>query len=159
MIKIKIYAIGKIKEKYFKDAIAEYSKMLKGYADLSIIEFSDLRVADNASNQEMINIKNAECKKVLEKISDDEFLFALDLRGKNLSSEDFAEKIQELTHYHSSLSFVIGASLGLSEEILERANFKISFGNMTYPHKLMRVILLEQIYRAFRIINKHPYHK
>ena len=145
MININLIVLGKIKENYFKDAINEYKKMLKSYADLSIFE---------------IMVKNIEGEKILSKIKDGAYVIALEIGGKSLDSVVFADKINDLMiDGHSNITFVIGGSLGLSDEVLKRADYKLSFSKMTLPHKLMRVILLEQIYRAFRIINNHPYHK
>ncbi len=142
MININLIVLGKIKENYFKDAINEYKKMLKSYADLSIFEIMD------------------EGEKILSKIKDGAYVIALEIGGKSLDSVEFANKINDLMiDGHSNITFVIGGSLGLSNEVLERADYKLSFSKMTFPHKLMRVILMEQIYRAFRIINNHPYHK
>lgn len=160
MININLIVLGKIKESYFKDAINEYKKMLKSYADLSIFEIMDEPCPENLSQKDMEKVKNTEGEKILSKIKDDAYVIALAIEGKSLDSLAFADKINNLMiDGHSNITFVIGGSLGLSDEVLQRANYKLSFSKMTFPHKLMRVILMEQIYRAFRIINNHPYHK
>lgn len=160
MININLIVLGKIKENYFKDAINEYKKMLKSYADLSIFEIMDEPCPENLSEKDMERVKNTEGEKILSKIKDGAYVIALEIGGKSLDSVEFANKINDLMiDGHSNITFVIGGSLGLSNEVLERADYKLSFSKMTFPHKLMRVILMEQIYRAFRIINNHPYHK
>lgn len=157
---IYIYSIGKIKKEYLKEAIADYTKMLKSYASVKIIEFPDKKAPENISSKDMEIIKNEECEKILEKISDKDYVISLDILGKSLDSVKFSEKISEIMLMgHSKIIFVIGGSLGISNDLLKRSDFKLSFSKMTFPHQLMRVILLEQIYRAFRIINNHPYHK
>ena len=160
MININLIVLGKIKENYFKDAINEYKKMLKSYADLSIFEIMDEPCPENLSEKDMERVKNTEGEKILSKIKDGAYVIALAIEGKSLDSLAFADKINELMiDGYSNITFVIGGSLGLSDEVLGRADYKLSFSKMTFPHKLMRVILMEQIYRAFRIINNHPYHK
>ena len=160
MININLIVLGKIKENYFKDAINEYKKMLKSYADLSIFEIMDEPCPENLSDKDMEKVKNVEGEKILSKIKDGAYVIALEIGGKSLDSVAFADKINDLMiDGHSNITFVIGGSLGLSDEVLSRADYKLSFSKMTFPHKLMRVILMEQIYRAFRIINNHPYHK
>lgn len=160
MININLIVLGKIKENYFKDAINEYKKMLKSYADLSIFEIMDEPCPENLSDKDMEKVKNVEGEKILSKIKDGAYVIALEIGGKSLDSVAFADKIKDLMiDGHSNITFVIGGSLGLSDEVLSRADYKLSFSKMTFPHKLMRVILMEQIYRAFRIINNHPYHK
>lgn len=160
MININLIVLGKIKENYFKDAINEYKKMLKSYADLSIFEIMDEPCPENLSEKDIERVKNIEGEKILSKIKDGAYVIALEIGGKSLDSVAFSHKINDLMiDYHSNITFVIGGSLGLSDEVLKRADYKLSFSKMTFPHKLMRVILMEQIYRAFRIINNHPYHK
>ena len=160
MININLIVLGKIKENYFKDAINEYKKMLKSYADLSIFEIMDEPCPENLSEKDMEKVKNVEGEKILSKIKDGAYVIALAIEGKSLDSVAFADKLNKLMiDGYSNITFVIGGSLGLSDEVLERADYKLSFSKMTFPHKLMRVILMEQIYRAFRIINNHPYHK
>ena len=160
MINVNLIVLGKIKENYFKDSINEYKKMLKSYADLSIFEINDEPCPENLSKKDIEKVKNIEGEKILSKIKDDAYVIALDIKGKRIDSVEFADKINSLMiDGYSNISFIIGGSLGLSDEVLEKSDYKLSFSKMTFPHKLMRVILMEQIYRAFRIINNHPYHK
>ena len=160
MIKIEVIAIGKIKEKYLKDAISEYSKRLGKYCNLSIIELPDEKTPDNASDIECDKIRDLEGERILSKIKEGAYIIALDIKGKMMDSEAFSQKIEQIATYNSScIQLIIGGSLGLSEKVLKRATFRLSFSKMTFPHQLMRVILLEQIYRAFRIMKGEPYHK
>lgn len=157
---ITIISVGKLKEKYLKQAVEEYSKRLQRYCRLDIIELNDEKTPDNASPKEEQQIKEKEVQAILKAIKDNSFVIALDLKGKMLSSEEFASFIQDSnTRGISSFTFVIGGSLGLSQEIINRANYKLCFSKMTFPHQLFRVMLLEQIYRGFRIIGGEPYHK
>ena len=159
-MKITILTVGKIKEKYLRDAIAEYSKRLSRYAKLEIIEVADEKTPDNASETVETNIKNKEAERLLKYIRDDAYLITLEIKGKQLTSEELAQKIDTLgVQGTSHIIFVIGGSLGLGEEVLKRSNYALSFSKMTFPHQLMRVILLEQIYRSFRIRAGEPYHK
>ena len=156
-MKITILTVGKIKEKYLRDAIAEYSKRLSRYAKLEIIEVADEKTPDNASETVETNIKNKEAERLLKYIRDDAYLITLEIKGKQLTSEELAQKIDTLgVQGTSHIIFVIGGSLGLGEEVLKRSNYALSFSKMTFPHQLMRVILLEQIYR---INCGEPYHK
>ncbi|SHI98520.1 23S rRNA (pseudouridine1915-N3)-methyltransferase [Clostridium amylolyticum] len=157
---ITIISVGKLKEKYLKQAVEEYSKRLQRYCKLDIIELNDEKTPDNASPKEEQQIKEKEGQAILKAIKDNSFVIALDLKGKMLSSEEFASFIQDSnTRGISNFTFVIGGSLGLSQEIINRANYKLCFSKMTFPHQLFRVMLLEQIYRGFRIIGGEPYHK
>ncbi|OON95483.1 MAG: 23S rRNA (pseudouridine(1915)-N(3))-methyltransferase RlmH [Epulopiscium sp. Nele67-Bin005] len=159
-MKIDIICVGKLKEKYLVQAVDEYSKRLSRYIKLNIIELADEKTPDNASNKEETQIRDKEGNKILNKISDQSFVIALDLQGKMISSEDFAYFLEERAITGSShLVFVIGGSLGLSESVIKRANYKLCFSKMTFPHQLFRVMLLEQIYRGYRIQNNEPYHK
>ena len=159
-MKITILTVGKIKEKYLRDAIAEYSKRLSRYAKLEIIEVADEKTPDNASETVETNIKNKEAERLLKYIRDDAYLITLEIKGKQLTSEELAQKIDTLgVQGTSHIIFVIGGSLGLGEEVLKRSNYALSFSKMTFPHQLMRVILLEQIYRRYRINCGEPYHK
>ena len=159
-MKITILTVGKIKEKYLRDAIAEYSKRLNRYAKLEIIEVADEKTPDNASETVETNIKNKEAERLLKYIRDDAYLITLEIKGKQLTSEELAQKIDTLgVQGTSHIIFVIGGSLGLGEEVLKRSNYALSFSKMTFPHQLMRVILLEQVYRSYRIMNGEPYHK
>jgi len=159
-MKITIISVGKIKEKYLKDAIAEYSKRLSGYCNLSHIELSDEKAPENLSPNDIQRIKGIEGQKILSKLKDKQHIYALDLQGKQRSSEEFSKDIKDLQVYgNSDIVFVIGGSLGLSNDVLKRANQSICFSRMTFPHQLMKVILLEQVYRAFKIMKGEPYHK
>jgi 23S rRNA (pseudouridine1915-N3)-methyltransferase len=157
---ITLITVGKIKEKYLKDAIAEYSKRLSRYCKLEIIEVQDEKTPDNASEKEELQIKEKEGEAILKNIKDNMYVIALAIDGKMLSSVELAEFIKEAgIRGNSNIAFVIGGSLGLSKEVLNRADYKLSFSKMTFPHQLMRVILLEQVYRGFRINSGDPYHK
>lgn len=159
-MRISIVCIGKIKEKYLKLGIDEFSKRLSKYCKLDVIELDDEKAPENLSNKEMLMIKEKEGKKILSKIKDNSYVVALAIDGKNVSSEELADMINNLgVRGTSHIVFVIGGSLGLSDEVLRRANYKLSFSKMTFPHQLMRLILLEQVYRAYRINNGEPYHK
>lgn len=158
-MKIKIVTVGKLKEKYLVQGIEEYSKRLSKYCKLELIEVKDEHAPENLSDKDIDIIKNIEGERILSKIKD-EYIIALAIEGKQLSSEDLALKMNEITNYHSSnICFVIGGSLGLSKDVLNKASYKLSFSKMTFPHQLMKLILLEQIYRTFRINNNEPYHK
>lgn len=160
MLKISIISVGKIKEKYIKLGIDEFSKRLSRYAKLEIIELNDEKAPENLSPRDMEIIKNTEGDAILSKIRPNSYTIALAIDGKNLSSESLAKKINDLSvSGNSHINFVIGGSLGLSDSILKASDFKLSFSAMTFPHQLMRLILLEQIYRSFRINNSEPYHK
>lgn len=158
-MKVSIICIGKIKEKYFTMAIDEYSKRLSKYIKLNIVELLDEKAPENLSLADEENIKLKEGEKILKNIKD-EFVVALCIDGKELDSISLANFIQNNKNKCiSHISFVIGGSLGLHKNVIDRANFKLSFSKMTFPHQLMRVILLEQIYRAERILKNEPYHK
>ena len=157
---ITIISVGKLKEKYLKDAIAEYSKRLTRYCKIDIIELQDEKTPDNASEKEEELIKEKEGKAILSKIKENAFVIAMDLKGKQLTSEEFADFIgNQGVIGNSNIVFIIGGSLGISQEVIKRANQKICFSKMTFPHQLFRVMLLEQIYRGFRIMKNEPYHK
>jgi len=159
-MKITIISVGKIKEKFFDDAIKEYSKRLSKYCKLNIVEVKDEKTKENASQTEEDIVKETEGKRILDKISDSSKIIALAIEGKELDSVELAKQIEEFRISGTSdITFVIGGSLGLHKTVLDRADMKLSFSKMTFPHQLMRVILLEQIYRSFRIINNEPYHK
>ena len=161
MINIKIICIGKMKEKSMKDVLSEYIKKLSKFAKLDIIELSDEKIPDNAKAAEINKIKDIESKKILEKIdkSGKTYVFACDPKGKQLDSIEFANAINSSLLLNSTITFVIGGSLGLSDELKLKADKLISFSNLTFPHQLFRIILTEQIYRAFKIINNETYHK
>ena len=159
-MKITVIAVGKIKEKFYIDAIKEYSKRLSKYCKLEIIEVKDEKTKENASKTEENLVKEIEGKRILEKIPDSSKVIALAIDGKSLDSVGLANQIKDYQVSGSSnLVFVIGGSIGLHKSVMDRANLKLSFSDMTFPHQLMRVILLEQVYRSFRIINNEPYHK
>ena len=159
-MKITLITVGKIKEKYLKDAIPEYSKRLSRYCKLELIEVPHEKTPDQASETVEENIRNKEGERILKHIRDDMYVITLEIGGKMLSSEELAQKIETLgIQGESSIAFVIGGSIGLGKEVLKRSDFALSFSKMTFPHQLMRVILLEQVYRSYRIINGAPYHK
>ena len=152
--------MGKIKEKFYRDAIAEFEKRLSKYCKFEIVEVADEKTPDKAGPAEEEQIKEKEAVRVLSKIKEDAYVCTLEIGGKKFSSVAFADWLERLTiNGKSHIVFVIGGSLGLHSSVLERSDQAISFSDMTFPHQLMRVILSEQIYRAFRIINKEPYHK
>ncbi|MFL0250882.1 23S rRNA (pseudouridine(1915)-N(3))-methyltransferase RlmH [Clostridium neuense] len=157
---ITLITVGKLKEKYLKEAILEYSKRLSRYCKIDIIELQDEKTPENASSKEEALIKEKEGEKILSSIKDNMYVVALDLNGKMLSSEEFSAFIDDLgLRGNSNIAFVIGGSLGLSKAVLNRADYKLCFSKMTFPHQLFRVMLLEQIYRGFRISRGEPYHK
>lgn len=159
-MKITIITVGKIKEKYLRDAIAEYSKRLSKYCKMEIIEVADEKTPENASETMNETIKSREAERIFKYLKDDAYVITLEIQGKQMTSEELAEKIEKLgIRGTSHLIFVIGGSLGLGKKVLERSDYALSFSKMTFPHQLMRVILLEQIYRSYRIIKKEPYHK
>lgn len=159
-MKITIITVGKIKEKYLRDAIAEYSKRLSKYCKMEIIEVADEKTPENASETMNETIKSREAEHIFKYLKDDAYVMTLEIQGKQMTSEELAEKIEKLGIQGTShLIFVIGGSLGLGKKVLERSDYALSFSKMTFPHQLMRVILLEQIYRSYRIIKKEPYHK
>lgn len=157
---ISIITVGKLKEKYLKQGIDEYLKRLSAYAKMDIIEVPDEKAPEELSETEMIQVKQKEGERILAKIHPDAHVIALAIEGKMKSSEELADSLDKLATYgKSKIAFVIGGSLGLSQEVLQRADEKLSFSKMTFPHQLMKLILLEQIYRAFRINRGEPYHK
>jgi len=159
-MKVTVISVGKIKEKYLKDAISEYSKRLSAYCKLTHIEVADEKAPETLSDKEEVQIKDKEGKKILAKVKDGQYVFALDLSGKQRSSEEFATELEKLPVYgNGDIVFIIGGSLGLSKEVIKRSNTQICFSRMTFPHQLMKVILLEQVYRAHRIMTGAPYHK
>lgn len=159
-MKITIITVGKIKEKYLKDAIAEYSKRLSRYCKLEILEVADEKTPDGASEIVEENIREKEGERTLKLIKEDAYVITLEISGKMLTSEELADRIETLgIQGKSHLVFVIGGSIGLGREVLRRSDYALSFSKMTFPHQLMRVILLEQIYRSYRINCGEPYHK
>ena len=159
MLSIDIICIGKIKEKYLQDAISEYSKRLSKYCKLQIIELPDEKIPDKLNDNLSIQIKDKECSKILNHIKKDSYVIALDIQGTQYYSEDFSKKIDEISMENSNITFVIGGSLGLTQELLNCCNLRVSFSKMTFPHQLFRVFLLEQIFRAFKISHGETYHK
>lgn len=159
-MKITLVTVGKIKEKYFENAIGEYSKRLSRYCRLEVIQVADEKTPDKAGEALERQIKEKEGLRILSNIKEGAFVIALAVEGRMLSSEEMAARIQKLgVDGVSQIVFVIGGSLGLSEQVMKRADFALSFSRMTFPHQMMRVILLEQIYRSFRINSGEPYHK
>jgi len=159
-MKVTIICVGKIKEKFYRDAIDEYAKRLSKYCKFEIVEVADEKTPDKASAVEEEQIKEKEATRILSKIKPDAYVCTLEIEGKQLSSTDLAIWMEKTTvGGNSHICFVIGGSLGLHSSVLARSNYALSFSKMTFPHQLMRVILSEQIYRAFRIINNEPYHK
>lgn len=157
---ISIITVGKLKEKYLKDGIDEYKKRLTRYCSIEIIEVPDEKAPETLSPKEEEQIKDKEGQAILKNVKDTTFVVALDLKGKMLSSEELSEFLEDCAiKGNSSIVFIIGGSLGLSKEVLQRANYKLCFSKMTFPHQLMRLILLEQVYRGFRIMKGEPYHK
>ncbi|MCR5102607.1 MAG: 23S rRNA (pseudouridine(1915)-N(3))-methyltransferase RlmH [Butyrivibrio sp.] len=160
MTEINVVCVGRIKEKYWNDAISEYSKRLSRYCKLNIIEVSDEKTPDNAPEAIELQIKDKEGERILKKISDNAYVIALAIDGKKYTSTALSNHVKELeVRGKSNITFVIGGSLGLSSKVFERSSEKLSFSDMTYPHQMMRVILLEQIYRCYKISNGEPYHK
>ena len=159
-MKITVLCVGKIKEKFFADAIKEYSKRLSRYCRLEVIQVADEKTPDGASEAQERQIKEKEGSRILAQIKDGAYVIALAVQGTMLSSEQLASKLNKLgVDGQSQIVLIIGGSLGLSDEVLKRADYHLSFSPMTFPHQLMRVILLEQIYRSYRIISGEPYHK
>ncbi|MGC0311270.1 23S rRNA (pseudouridine(1915)-N(3))-methyltransferase RlmH [Streptococcus sp. CL9.43] len=159
-MKIKLVTVGKLKEKYLKDGIAEYSKRISRFAAVEMIELADEKTPDRASDSENEKILDLEGNRILSKIGDREFVVVLAIEGKTLSSEEFSKQLEQASiNGFSTLTFVIGGSLGLSPQVKKRANLSLSFGRLTLPHQLMHLVLVEQIYRAFTIQQGSPYHK
>ena len=159
-MKITLVTVGKIKERYFEDAIKEYSKRLGRYCKLDIVQVQDEKTPDGASEAVERQIKDKEGQRILANIKDGAYVIALAIEGRMLSSEELASRLQKLgVDGISHIVFVIGGSLGLSDEVMGRADYALSFSKMTFPHQLMRVVLLEQIYRSYRIMAGEPYHK
>lgn len=157
---IDIICVGSIKEKYYIDAIKEYSKRLVSYADINIIEVDEYKIPNNPSNAQINEGLEKERQIIESKIKDRSYIIALVIEGKQLSSEDLSKKIQDITiEGYSNITFLIGSSYGMSQKLKNRANLKLSFSKMTFPHQLIRVVLTEQIYRAFKIMRNEPYHK
>ena len=157
---IKVVCVGKIREKYIQEGIKEFSKRLSRYCNLDIIEINDEKAPENLSEKEMEIVKSKEGEKILSKIPQNAHVVSLVIEGKQLTSEGLAENIENLmVSGTNDICFIIGGSLGLSQEVINRSDYKLSFSKMTFPHQLMRLILLEQVYRGFRIMKGEPYHK
>lgn len=159
MLSINIICVGKIKEDYLKDAIGEYSKRLSKYCNLTFTELPDEKLPNKLNDSIISDIKQKECNKIIEHIKKDSYVICLDLKGKELSSEDFSKKIDDIAlNFNSTITFIIGGTLGLTNEVLTLSNEKLCFSKMTFPHQLIRVFLLEQLFRAFKISKGETYH-
>lgn len=160
MLKIRLICVGRIKEKFYTQAVCEYAKRLSRYCKLEIVELADEKTPDNASNAQNLIIKAKEGDRILEAIPERSYVIALAIEGRMQDSVELSKQLEDLgVDGYAQVTFIIGGSLGLDRRVLDRADYKLSFSRMTFPHQLMRVILLEQIYRAFKIMNKEPYHK
>lgn len=159
MLSIQVICIGKLKESYLKSAVDEYSKRLSRYCKLDILELPDEKIPDKLNLNLSNDIKSKECENISRHIKKDSFVIALDLNGKQFSSEDFSYEIEKISMSSSSLTFIIGGSLGLTDSLLNCCNLKVCFSKMTFPHQLIRVFLLEQIFRSFKISNGETYHR
>ncbi|WP_339217879.1 23S rRNA (pseudouridine(1915)-N(3))-methyltransferase RlmH [Ornithinibacillus sp. FSL M8-0202] len=157
-MKITIISVGKLKEKYLKQGIAEYLKRLSAYAKVDIVEVADEKAPENMSDAEMEEVKRKEGERILSHVQQDTYVITLEINGKMISSEQLANKMDQLAIYgKSKIAFVIGGSLGISEAVQKRSDYALSFSKMTFPHQLMRLVLLEQVYRGFRINRGEPY--
>lgn len=159
MLNINIVCIGKIKEKYLRDALDEYSKRLSRYCKLTFLELPDEKIPDKINDNLANEIKSKECNNIINHLKKESYLVALDLNGKEFTSEEFSKKIDNIAMENSHLTFIIGGSLGLTKELLDMCDLKICFSKMTFPHQLIRVFLLEQIFRAFKIQKGETYHR
>lgn len=159
-MRITLVTVGKIKENYLRDAVAEYVKRLRKYCKLEIIEVADEKTQERASETEEMAVRSKEGERILKHVKEDAYVITLEIQGNQITSEELADKIEGLgVQGKSHVVFIIGGSIGLGIEVMKRSDYALSFSRMTFPHQLMRVILLEQIYRGFRIINGEPYHK
>ncbi|MFC0300376.1 23S rRNA (pseudouridine(1915)-N(3))-methyltransferase RlmH [Virgibacillus soli] len=159
-MKIQIITVGKLKEKYLKQGMEEYVKRLNAYVNMQVMEVPDEKAPENLSKAEEIEVKRKEGEKILAHIHPDTYVITLEIKGNMITSEQLAAKIDDLATYgKGKIAFVIGGSLGLSEAVMKRSNYALSFSKMTFPHQLMRLVLVEQVYRAFRIMRGEPYHK
>ena len=157
---INIIAVGRIKEKYIQEGIKEFSKRLSRYCNLKIVEVDDEKAPENLSDKEMEAVKQKEGQKILSKIPQNSFIISLEIQGREISSEDLSKIMEDImVSGINDITFIIGGSLGLSDEVRSKSDFKLSFSKMTFPHQLMRLILLEQVYRGWRIMKNEPYHK
>ena len=159
-MKLRIVCVGRLKEKSYTDAVNEFKKRLSRFAEVEIVELADEKAPEKLSDAELEQIKLAEGRRILAKLSEGETVIALDIKGTQLSSPELAEKLKNLMlEGKSRIAFIIGGSNGLSGEVLSRADFKLSFSKLTFSHQIFRIMLVEQLYRAFKIINNEPYHK
>lgn len=159
-MKLRLICVGRLKEKFYTDAVNEFKKRLSRFAEVEIVELADEKAPEKLSDAELEQIKLAEGRRILAKLADGETVVALDIRGVQLSSTELAEKLKNLMlEGKSRIAFIIGGSNGLSGEVLSRADFKLSFSKLTFSHQIFRIMLVEQLYRAFKIINNEPYHK
>ena len=159
MLNIQIICVGKVKETYLKEAILEYSKRLSKYIKLDILELPDEKIPDKINDNIIETIKTKECNNIINHLKKDSYVIALDLKGKEFSSEEFSKNLDKISMENSHITFIIGGSLGLTKDLLNMCNQKICFSKMTFPHQLIRVFLLEQIFRAFKISNGETYHR
>lgn len=159
-MQIRIIGVGRLKEKYLRQGMEEYLKRLGAYARVEVLEVADEKEPENASEKDIAGLREKEGARILEKLREREYVILLDIGGESLDSEGLAKKMEGLSLYgNSQLAFVIGGSYGVSESVRRRADFRLSFSKMTFPHQLIRLFLLEQVYRAFKIIHNEPYHK
>ncbi|HHY90435.1 MAG TPA: 23S rRNA (pseudouridine(1915)-N(3))-methyltransferase RlmH [Clostridiales bacterium] len=157
---ITVIAVGKIKEKYIQEGIKEFAKRLSRYCTLEIIEIDDEKAPENLSEREKEIVKEKEGNRIISKIPQNSFIISLEIKGEQLSSKELSKKLEKLmVSGINHITFIIGGSLGLSKDVLNRSDYKLSFSKLTFPHQLMRLILLEQIYRSWKIMKKEPYHK
>ena len=159
-MKIRLICVGKLKERFYTEAVAEFRKRLSRFCDIEIVELPDERVADDPSPAEIERVKGIECGRIADRLPQGEFVIALDPRGKQLSSEEFSDALRDcMVKGHSRIALLIGGSHGLTQELRSRADMVLSFSRMTFPHQIFRIMLLEQVYRAFKIMNGEAYHK
>ncbi len=159
-MKIRLICVGKLKERFYTEAVSEFAKRLSRFCDLEILELPDEKVADSPSPAEIERVKTAECRRIADKLSPAEYVVALDPRGRQLSSEELSGELSAIMlSGRSRISFIIGGSHGLTQELKAKADLVLSFSRMTFSHQIFRIMLLEQIYRAFKILNGEPYHK
>ena len=159
MLTINIICVGKLKEQYWRDAVEEYSKRMKPLCKLNIIEINEERVGDDPSDAQTKRTITAESDRIMQKLGKGDYVIAMCVEGRNISSEELSERIEDISMTHSTIDLIIGGSWGLSDELKTRADLKLSMGKMTFPHQLCRVMLLEQLYRAFQISRGTKYHK
>ena len=159
MLSVNIICVGRMKESYLRDAVDEYTKRMRPLCKLSIVELQEERVGENPSSAEIAKTISAESERILQKIGKSDYVIAMCVEGKNLSSEELSAKIEDIQQQSGTVDFIIGGSWGLSDQLKARSDFRLSMGKMTFPHQLFRVMLLEQIYRAFQIAKGTKYHK